>query len=88
MPTIYDVGWPAWIVLAAALVLWAGFFAFATSLLLRSRKRVICPIDHRTAVVTFVRGPDGRIDDVVRCSLLDTPRLISCSKQCLRPAET
>ena len=83
--TIYDVGWPAWSVLAAALALWVAFLAFAVRLLFRNRERVRCPIQHRTAVVTFVRGPDGWREDVVRCSLLDSQNVVTCAKQCLQP---
>jgi hypothetical protein len=88
MPTIYDVGWPAWIVVAIALALWVGLLGLAIRLFLRGRETVICPIDHRVAKIVVVRGPDGARADVVRCSLLERPTLVTCAKGCLeaRPA--
>lgn len=86
MPSIYDVGWLAVILLAVALALWVAFLFVATRLVFRSRQRVICPVHHRAAKVTLVRAPDGSTDDVVRCSLLEEPTVITCSKECLRPA--
>jgi len=85
MPNVFVVGWPAWMALLVALAFWVGFLWLMTRLF-RTRERVICPVEHRAARVTFVRGPDGAKDDVVRCTLLANPRVVTCSKACLATA--
>jgi len=86
MPSLYNAGWPAWIMLAGALALWVVFLRLVTRLLFRSRERVICPLEHRPAKVTFVRAPDGAKEDVISCSILEDPTDVTCSKRCLEPA--
>jgi hypothetical protein len=71
-----------WIIGATALYM--AFLWMVTRLLLRTRESVWCPIEGRTASVTFLRGPDGFTTDVVRCSLL--PPGTTCAKQCLHAA--
>ena len=67
-----------------AVVLYMAFLWVATRLLLHTRESVWCPIQGRSASVTFLRGPDGFKTHVVRCSILRPGA--TCTKQCLHAA--
>jgi hypothetical protein len=88
MPSIYEVGVPAWIAMAAAVAAWVVFLWLATRLLFRTRERLRCPVTGHEATVEFVRAPDGFKGDVARCSLREDETVVSCEKECLAPART
>ena len=78
---------PQWIVRALALVVWTALIGIVFRLvILRAHERLRCPVRHRMARVTLLRGPDGALEDVVRCSLIAAHKPFTCGKRCLRSA--
>jgi hypothetical protein len=80
IPFAGQLGLPGWVVLSAALLVWVALLWIVTRLVLRGHERVCCPLSGQIARVTFVRGPDGSREDVVRCSL--QPGGITCARIC------
>jgi hypothetical protein len=80
IPFMGQMGLPSWIALAAALVIWVVVLRIVTGLLFRGHERVCCPLSGQIARVTFVRGPDGSREEVVRCSLQSGA--ITCARAC------
>jgi hypothetical protein len=81
---IVGQGLPSWMVLAAGLLVWVALLWILARLAYRGHERVRCPLTGRMARVTFVRGPDGAREDIVRCSL--QPGTIACDRSCRAPA--
>ena len=84
--SISGFGVPAWLMMVAALAVWVVLLRGVTRLLLRSRGRIECPLSGREASVVIVRGPDGSIEDVERCSLLEAGAPVKCEKECVHLA--
>jgi hypothetical protein len=80
----YEGGLPTWLLLAVVLAGWIVLLRAITTLFMRTRERVQCPVKGREATVIFVRAPDGSKDDVASCSLLEGEA--TCEKDCLHPA--
>jgi hypothetical protein len=78
---------PEWLITAVALVVWIGLIGVVFRMvLLRAHERLRCPVRHRMAYLTLLRGPDGTLEDVVRCSLIGRGEPFTCGKRCLRSA--
>ena len=70
---------PPWMVLPAGLLAWVALLWIVTRLVYRGHERIRCPLTGQIAYVTFVRGPDGSREEVVRCSLR---RPLTCGRPC------
>jgi hypothetical protein len=78
---------PQWAVITLALAVWIPLIGVVfRMILLRAHERLRCPVRHRMARLTLVRGPDGALEDVVRCSLIRGHKPFTCGKICLRSA--
>jgi hypothetical protein len=84
--TFFGVALPGWVLNAAALIVWVALVGIVFRLLLRTHDRVRCPATGRMGFVTLLRGPDGGIEDVLRCSLVPKDTPFACGKRCLRTA--
>jgi hypothetical protein len=85
--SVLGIALPQWLITALALVVWIALIGLVfRMILLRAHERLRCPVRHRMARVTLLRGPDGALEDVVRCSLIGRGKPFTCGKRCLRSA--
>ena len=85
--TLLGIALPEWVLTAFALAVWIAVIGVVFRMvILRAHERLRCPARHRMAHVTLLRGPDGALEDVVRCSLIGRHKPFTCGKVCLRSA--
>ena len=85
--TLLGIVVPEWALMALALAVWIALIGIVFRLiLLRAHERLRCPVRHRMARVTLLRGPDGALEDVTHCSLIRPRMPFTCGKACLRSA--
>jgi hypothetical protein len=85
--TVFGVALASWVPTVAGLILWVVVIGIVfRMILLRTHDRIRCPATRRMAYVTRLRGPDGRFDDVLRCSLVRKDAPFRCAKRCLHAA--
>jgi hypothetical protein len=78
---------PAWVIRVLTLIVWIGLIGVVLRMMLvHARERLRCPTRHRMAYLTLLRGYDGALVDVVRCSLIGRGKPFTCDKRCLRSA--
>jgi hypothetical protein len=84
---LLGVAVPEWVIWMLALAIWIALIGIVFRLiLLRAHERLRCPVRHRMAELTLLRGPDGALEDVLRCSLIRRHKPFTCGKRCLRSA--
>lgn len=85
--TVFCMALPSWVLTVAGLIVWVAALAVVFRMILfRTHGWIRCPRMRRMARVTLLRGPDGRVDDVLHCSLVPKDVAFPCDKRCLRSA--
>ena len=85
--TVFGVALPSWVLTVAGLIAWVGVIGLVFRMtLFRTHDWIRCPRTRRKAHLTLLRGPDGRLDDVLHCSLVPRGAPFPCDKRCLHAA--
>ncbi|HZP42001.1 MAG TPA: hypothetical protein VFD84_10895 [Candidatus Binatia bacterium] len=74
---------PLWLLLAISLPIYVAFMWAISKVRVESREEIVCPRRDEPATVAFLRGPSGRREAVVSCSLLEDDGGDRCEAECV-----